>query len=1799
MSQDRPPDDMPGEPEASSSRSVRAPRPQYSSGRPNYMTVGSGSTSESAARLTAMLDDDSGYGGSVQDGEQSSQRGWHPGLTEDRPTPSHTPLLPGQTNPAAENERRILASHVHQLYYNQNKTALRRAINRTVDTLKRLQEVNSTWPAHYPSVQQPESTRPDSRPGLSHSQSTIEPSSEFASRPNAPRRADTTTEGDCPRAESSADGAQKAVPEPRLVTPQLAQDFSILKIDLKMGALSQAELVHSLEKNSIASLLDGQISKSIRHLYALRERIEDTSSKVLVTGDLNAGKSTFCNALLRRKLLPEDQQPCTSIFCEVLDFKENGGVEEVHAIPVGFDYHRDDERTYHVFGLEDLEKIVTDNERYSQCKIYIKDIRPVDESLLNNGVVDIALIDAPGLNNDSLKTTAVFARQEEIDVVVFVVSAANHFTQSAKEFIFNAAREKAYIFMAVNGFDNIRDKRRCQEMILKQVAHLSPATFKESSELVHFVSSNAIPVAPVGGPEPSGPSGSGGSSSGPDFKDPGDDDDDEPKGKHGEPGSPPGKGKGKEKEKQRDFAELEASLRRFVLEKRARSKLAPAKTYLTNVLGDLNSLASVNRDVAQSELDRVSKELEDLEPIFEQSKKAKSEAGEGVDRTVEDTASEVYAFTRDSLNSTISRIADEDLGLEYPGLFSAYQYAEDLRDAMLEEISKTVDTCEDHAREKTIGGFNSIKNLGLLHLGDGYVDFTIQWDRMFKRRKHILARQVDVEIEPWDFFDFSSIWESQEKVAGTSMAVTVAGVLGGRLIGGVSWLDSSLSVVKLVGVNNVRRMLIPGLIATALLGVSYALASIPRSLPRRLSSKLSSQLAMIDYTHSNAMRISSEVRRALKIPADNLRVGLQRNIEKLHDQREQTTKVKGESEVARKYFGNLVRESHDIRHGVERVDLEGPAPGLGGPYGYRILHGRPRHWPTSAARTCMARVRVGFLFLLLLFLLFSPDPQTQASHQALEFAGVLDAQRAALDVLNGSHYGDFNPQNDRFVNLTGFRQDHNFGWAALSPVKERARFLSDRVLGDAKGRLDGDGEDSEVGTAAGVVPLYHNLTGYAQGQWVRSKVGKGIKPPHVNLSAIVPEDTYVTDSWIRNITGTHGDVRLKFYENDRDVDASPTATSKNASARDVSVQMTIGEVGEVGNEWEMTLYGVHFIETGTILLATTSEKFSGIFALPHFAFTEYMYSVSQDVLRPSINASIEREQARFGAPHNPWSSSSDGSGDGFFPVPHCEYVVYLQQHPADIKYADPNLRYSDAPAINFLENELRNPTGYTFMSVPNIVLSMVAFSPDCGVIIESKGPPDYFLDQGRHLQGPKLEVLISAGRRYSLLFALLMGSQILLMVRQMKEASTPSTRSRISFFTIAVLSLGDGFACMTFLPVGMIDTAYLPLLAAAFLAWSSVTFFGLRFLMDIWSVQAVEQRRQERHQNAQQQHPNAGPQQLESSQNQPPSAQRTTQGGVPVITPAGADTLPAPVTSGQAPPAAPPIIIPSDQDEPVEAPNTQQDNTNTTETPTRRELGALYSRFFFILLGAVFLSLHATSWPPVLRSIYTNVLAFLYLSFWIPQFLRNIQRNCRKALRWDFVIGQSILRVTPFAYFYCVPDNILFVQNDIDAFLVLAVWLWIQVVLLGSQDLLGPRFFVPQGWAPPAYDYHPLLREDEEGANLPIGFTQATEEMSGLSPTTSKAGDGRAATAPRSNGKRVWDCAICMQDIEVPVLPAAGQGGGAEASSGSAAGLGGGILARRTYMVTPCRHIFHTPCLEGWMRYRLQCPICRDVLPPL
>ncbi|EKG20431.1 hypothetical protein MPH_02277 [Macrophomina phaseolina MS6] len=722
-----------------------------------------------------------------------------------------------------------------------------------------------------------------------------------------------------------------------------------------------------------------------------------------------------------------------------------------------------------------------------------------------------------------------------------------------------------------------------------------------------------------------------------------------------------------------------------------------------------------------------------------------------------------------------------------------------------------------------------------------------------------------------------------------------------------------------------------------------------------------------------------------------------------------------------------------------------------------------------------------FLLVILLFLYLSPDSPPPVASRKLE--RVVDRERAALETLNNSTFGDLQVggADERWLNLTGLKKEHGFHWELLDHVRDRARDQARHVLGeDTVGLIDGSSDRFPL--------VYHNITGFVQGTWRQTSAYQG---PHVNLSAITPRGTYSTGEWSRNVTSAAGDIRIHFGEREH-------GEAWNTSARRVTARVTLGEDTSYGNWWDMRLHGVHLVDTGTVILTTSSEKFEGIFALPHFALSKHAFMSSQDILNRTLNATIEKQISGEIDDFTPWSSIVEGEEE-LFSAPHCEYIVYLQQHPLPFGPPEP-AEIGNALAMKFFEDELRSPYRLFPKPPPDMVMSMVAFSPDCGFTIESKGPPDVAPQEGRHLRGPKTEAYAIIARRHIILFSAVIGSQLLLLVRQMKEASTPSTRSRISFYTIALLAMGDGFTLLGFAFVGMsYETITLVLLATAYMAFLSAVFFGMGFLKEIWTVQSAERGRDERRSTS------------NSARTTPtaiqPGSGRETPSALasgPVISAAGADTLPLPVTARQAVSSgSTPIIVPSDQDIDAEiAENQNNANATGNEQSSRHGFGTVYFRFYLLLFGLVFLSLHATTWPSSLQDAYSTLLIFAYFSFWTPQIYRNIMRNCRKALRWDYVVGQSILRLLPFYYLFAYPGNILLLKPDLNFLAVLTGWLWLQVCALFSQEHLGPRFFVRESWVPPAYDYHPVLRADEEGASLPSGGKVLAGEDSGLSSAT-------------------------------------------------------------------------------------------------
>ncbi|RAH80796.1 RING finger ubiquitin ligase [Aspergillus japonicus CBS 114.51] len=790
-----------------------------------------------------------------------------------------------------------------------------------------------------------------------------------------------------------------------------------------------------------------------------------------------------------------------------------------------------------------------------------------------------------------------------------------------------------------------------------------------------------------------------------------------------------------------------------------------------------------------------------------------------------------------------------------------------------------------------------------------------------------------------------------------------------------------------------------------------------------------------------------------------------------------------------------------------------------------------------------------FFFLFVLYLLLSSQSRSPLVSQDGEHQRELEMERNALRLLNETQYGDFDPGADKWLPFPGVRKNDSYAWDLLPDVQDRARSQLRSVMTEAGLRppksLAVSDALSDLNLTQLSLPVYRNATGKLRGEWVRRKQDK--PHPPLNKTAIIQENEYFTHEFSQNVTGNSGTFYLDVREG-----GGQELRSSLGHVREIRATLAVESGDFWGNTWYLSLIGIHFPETGGIILSTTSEKFGGLLTLPHLSLSSDAYNLTHELLIKSLSDTISEKQNRPPTLF-PWSSLA-GSEHMEFPAPRCEHIVYLQQHPLAI-----HGYLADKAVIEQIEQELRYPIGAPIPSPPLMVMSAVVFSPDCGYILETKGAPEFPPTETLYLSGPKIEEFAKYSARMIFVMSAVSVAQIALLLRQVKEASTPSTRSRISFYTMALMAFGDSFVLVFILLELYPVVSFLVMTTASFLTFLSVSYIGMKFMMEIYAIQAPERREQERRAPA-----NARP-----------------------------ANLPLPATAAQVRDSgATPVILPPDQDAPADedAPAANR-GTAQTARDARSDLGTMYARFYFILFVMLIISIWAFLWPNRLGAIYARVLGFIYLSFWTPQIYRNVMRNCRKALRWDFVVGQSCLRLFPFLYFLTARGNVLFIRPDATTALSLIGWVWIQVWILASQDILGPRFFVPRGWAPPAYDYHPTLRDNvgsgddlESGGVLPIGALRADEREY---PSESKDDDKHRS---RDRKKAVFDCAICMQEIEVPVLTAGGAGMADGASS---------ILSRRTYMVTPCRHIFHSTCLESWMRLRLQCPICRESIPPV
>jgi len=638
-------------------------------------------------------------------------------------------------------------------------------------------------------------------------------------------------------------------------------------------------------------------------------------------------------------------------------------------------------------------------------------------------------------------------------------------------------------------------------------------------------------------------------------------------------------------------------------------------------------------------------------------------------------------------------------------------------------------------------------------------------------------------------------------------------------------------------------------------------------------------------------------------------------------------------------------------------------------------------------------VRIRFMymmFMFLIFMMFSPNPPNPYRMQALKDQA--NREQQSLDALaNATFSGSFEIPRD--LNITGANV------TVPEYVRREVESLSPKPV--------------EEGFA-----YFSNVTGVVRGKWHRiPEPNKNpFLPPELppeneeRFTRVIPAPReFGNTTYHDTIVGNSGKFTLDLSE-----------TKQNDTIQFVEGTLTINK-GNGDHMYNTKLQGVHFPRNGeVVLVSTTARKFEGLTLLPFLASNNATFASVKDLVYSQLLKSMDK--------HSSYQSSEEDEM-AYRPL-QCDVVVFLSVLPL----------FGISPsALSLYESEMRFPTGQTIVHPPSMELSGVIYSPDCGTALS-----------WRDEKAIKVEKFWHAGRTIGLIAGCIAGVQVWWVLKEMAERGSPSSVSKVSFWTVAMQALMSGYLCGIYLVTAiLLENIAVPLLATTFMAFV-LMIYELRFLGLIFRVQ-----RPERPVNRTAM-PIARILPIRRGDGTPQNTPATTALNTSAPnTPATATVLPTPEDSPSPSPTT------AEAPAPTAAPAAPQQTFEEQFEPDTRSEYFIITKYFYVSVLSLFI---LTSWLSSYR-ILTHLLLLALHSFWVPQVYRNVMRGVRKALGWRYVFGMTISRglMAVWLIWYQRGDWVfLWESEDSDTIWgwILLGWLWFQVAVLIAQEIFGPRFFI-------------------------------------------------------------------------------------------------------------------------------------------
>lgn len=190
---------------------------------------------------------------------------------------------------------------------------------------------------------------------------------------------------------------------------------------------------------------------------------------------------------------------------------------------------------------------------------------------------------------------------------------------------------------------------------------------------------------------------------------------------------------------------------------------------------------------------------------------------------------------------------------------------------------------------------------------------------------------------------------------------------------------------------------------------------------------------------------------------------------------------------------------------------------------------------------------------------------------------------------------------------------------------------------------------------------------------------------------------------------------------------------------------------------------------------------------------------------------------------------------------------------------------------------------------------------------------------------------------------------------------------------------------------------------------------------------------------------------------------------------------------------------------------------------------------------------------------------FLFAGTWIFQIYYSAKQGTKPPMPYLYIFFVSLFKMLIPIYLKGYSNNIYSLRPNYFKVLIVDLTVFLEAIIVSAQKLLGPKFFIPKRFREEAFDYYKSENE----------ISQNDKEK---------------------------ECVICLENINTNYKEEENIQKNYKNVFEKFADYVNKWKKEKTtksYMITPCGHIFHSRCLETWLDVKNECPYCRQKIPPL